>query len=169
LSLGTGAVKIKKEDIGVFDPYYEDPDDIGIVHDGKNLVFTDIICFKERINSFLDNEDTRHANETQLVALFQTLLAGPAIIWWSTEVPMIIRRRYLASGIDKIMAVMSDRFGADPAEATAKYTSLTLRLKDLASSEYALSQYVTKKLRYARQIGILPDDNQNWRGVIIQV
>jgi Fe2+ transport system protein FeoA len=52
---------------------------------------------------------------------------------------MITYRRYLASRIDKIMAIISDRFGIDPIEVIAKYTSLTLRLKDLANSEYALS------------------------------
>jgi hypothetical protein len=52
---------------------------------------------------------------------------------------MIIRRRYLTIGIDKIIAVITDRFGVDPAEAIIKYISLTLRLKDVASNEYTLS------------------------------
>lgn len=166
---GMGNTKIKKDDIGLFNPHHDDPDDTGIVHDGKNVIFTDIICFKERVNSFLDNADTREINEGQILGMFQTLLGGPATIWWSTEVPVATRRGYLDEGIDKVLAVMEDRFGVDPAIATAKFTDLHIKLKDIARDGNSLAQFVTKKLRYARQMGILQDNNCNWHGVMIQI
>ena len=48
--------KIKKEDVGQFNPHYDDPDHIGVVADGKSLIFTDIHCFCDRLSTFLEDE-----------------------------------------------------------------------------------------------------------------
>lgn len=86
--MGSGASsqpRIKREDVGQFDPYYDDPDDVGIVCEGRNMIFTDIFCFGDRLWSFLEDEDTALSAEKQILAMFQTLLSGPAVIWWNNE------------------------------------------------------------------------------------
>lgn len=37
---------IKREDIRLFDPHYEDPDDKGIIVDGKNLILEIVIVLR---------------------------------------------------------------------------------------------------------------------------
>jgi hypothetical protein len=46
--------KIKREDIGVFDTTYDDPDDIGLVINGKTVIFTDVYAFINRIKTFME-------------------------------------------------------------------------------------------------------------------
>jgi len=46
--------KIKREDIGTFDPHWPDPEDTGVVANGKNLIFTDVNSFVGGIETFLE-------------------------------------------------------------------------------------------------------------------
>ena len=62
--------KVKKDDIGVFDPYYPDPHDLGTVSSGKDTIFTDVFAFKERVRTFLKDEDTRQTHERQILNMF---------------------------------------------------------------------------------------------------
>jgi hypothetical protein len=91
---GTGAsqgdkFKIKREDIGIFDPHYEDPHELGVVNGGKCTIYTDVYCFTERINSFLEDENTYLSAQSQIMSFFPTLLSGAAVIWWTSEVPQL--------------------------------------------------------------------------------
>ncbi|OIW22108.1 hypothetical protein CONLIGDRAFT_650787 [Coniochaeta ligniaria NRRL 30616] len=43
---------IKRSEVGQSDPTYPDPQDLGMVSDGKTLGFTDVMAFQERIHSF---------------------------------------------------------------------------------------------------------------------
>ncbi|KAK1826044.1 hypothetical protein QBC39DRAFT_235958, partial [Podospora conica] len=50
--------RIKKEDIGQFNPYGKDPLDKGIVGVGKDTLYTDVDCFIDRIDTFRKDPDT---------------------------------------------------------------------------------------------------------------
>ena len=54
----TGINNIKRRDIGILDPYKADKEDIGMISDGKDL-FTDVYCFSERIQTFMEDPTTR--------------------------------------------------------------------------------------------------------------
>ena len=71
--------KVKREEVGTFDPDWPDPEDLGTVLDRKNIIFTDINSFSDRIDSFVEDGDT--TTSKQLMKIFQTLFGGPAIIW----------------------------------------------------------------------------------------
>ncbi|KAJ4285932.1 hypothetical protein N0V88_008224 [Collariella sp. IMI 366227] len=58
------AVKIKRDDIGLFGPASRGPERPGVVQDGKTLIYTDA--------------------SRAILSFFQTLLAGSAVIWWNT-------------------------------------------------------------------------------------
>jgi hypothetical protein len=165
----TGENKIKREDVGTFDPWYEDPDDLGIVYEGKNTIFTDVYSFQERINTFREMPDTNTSNTQQLLELFQTLLAGPAMLWWNSELPSSERVQLRKKGLDDMMRALINRFKPEASIATQKFTTGVFTLRDLARDEYGLSQFIQKKLRYARAMDILTADNYNWHGVMIQI
>ncbi|KAI0533448.1 hypothetical protein GGR58DRAFT_521547 [Xylaria digitata] len=76
-----GIYKLKREDIGLFDPEYDDPNDVGVVTKGRNLIFTDVYSFSDRINSFFENDATRSSNKSQIMALLPTLLTESAVLW----------------------------------------------------------------------------------------
>ena len=78
--------KIKREDIGQFNPSFDDTYGIGVVNDGKNTIFTDVHCFIERINTFLEDSETSVSAERQILSYFPSLLGGPATLWWTNEV-----------------------------------------------------------------------------------
>jgi hypothetical protein len=164
-----GENRIKKDDIGRFIPYYEDPDDLGIVADGKDTIYTDVFQFQDRVLSLLENDETRDDNAAQILELFPTLLGGDAIIWWNSELTSDDRKLLRRQGLGDIFNVMRERFKADPAIATSKFTTGSLTLRDLARNENAMNQYVLRKLRYARGMGILNIRNENWHGVMQQV
>ena len=65
---GTGgsksdSIKIKREEVGQFNPLYKDPDNLGVVVDRKNLIYTNIHCFINYINTFMEDATTRHNAE----------------------------------------------------------------------------------------------------------
>ena len=47
------AVRIKRKDISTFNPFYPNLNNIGIVTNGKNVMYTNSYIFKIRINSFI--------------------------------------------------------------------------------------------------------------------
>ena len=54
------SIKIKREEVGQFNPLYKDPDDLGVVVDGKNLIYTNVYCFIDYINTFIEDINTRY-------------------------------------------------------------------------------------------------------------
>jgi hypothetical protein len=135
-------IRIKREDIGLFDPHH---DDKGIIVDGKNLIFTDIFAFGERIDSFLEEPDTKQDNERQIVSMFQTLLAGSALLWWNNELNYTTRTQIRIEGLNSIMEKLQTRFLPDAAQASDKFTSAKLSLRDIAQDESALVLFIQKK------------------------
>ncbi|KAK3693263.1 hypothetical protein B0T22DRAFT_436462 [Podospora appendiculata] len=163
---GAGQPRIKHEDVGHFDPHFDDPQGLGLVQDGKNLVFTDVFCFKDRIDTFLEDEHTREEAQRQLLAQFQTLLAGPAVLWWNNELTPTDRRELRRCGLDAMMNALMDRFSPDSATATSKFIESELAIKDIAKDPSSLVQFIQKKTRWARATNLLAADNLNWYGVM---
>ncbi|KAK3686256.1 hypothetical protein B0T22DRAFT_518903 [Podospora appendiculata] len=158
---GAGQPRIKHEDVGHFDPHFDDPQGLGLVQDGKNLVFTDVFCFKDRIDTFLEDEHTREEAQRQLLAQFQTLLAGPAVLWWNNELTPTDRRELRRCGLDAMMNALMDRFSPDSATATSKFIESELAIKDIAKDPSSLVQFIQKKTRWARATNLLAADNRS--------
>jgi hypothetical protein len=164
---GRNTEKIKREEIGIFNPDYKDPDDLGLVQDGKNLIFTDVYSFVDRISTF--TESTGEEAARQIISQFQALLGGPAILWWTNEV-MAARRIDLRNrGLTALLDELTDRFGPDAATATNSFYQCKLRLRQVAENEQALLQFVQKKLRWARAMRMLGSDHTNWVGALMQI
>ena len=75
------SIKIKHEEVGQFNPLYKDPDNLGVVVDGKNLIYTNVYYFIDRINTFIEDTTIRYNVERQILGIFQTLLGGSIVIW----------------------------------------------------------------------------------------
>lgn len=165
----SGSIKIKREDIGQFNPHHEDADHVGVVADGKTLVFTDVFSFIDRINTFLEDEATRDDAARQIASFFQTLLGGPAAMWWSNEVAAERRRQLRQAGLLAMLDALIFRFNPDAATATRDFNESSLSLRDIAEDDHAMNIFVQKKLRWARAMGILDIANANWQGVMVQI
>ncbi|KAL2188195.1 hypothetical protein L209DRAFT_197935 [Thermothelomyces heterothallicus CBS 203.75] len=71
--------KIKREDLGIFNPDYEDPDGEGKVTEfGKTCYYTDVDCFIENIRANLEDEATAVTVERQIRGIIQNVLEGTA-------------------------------------------------------------------------------------------
>ncbi|KAI2625316.1 hypothetical protein GGS26DRAFT_197085 [Hypomontagnella submonticulosa] len=167
--LPPSANHLRREDIGRFDPHHDDPLDIGVVIDEHIMTFTDVDCFVHCIKSFLRDSNTATAYEGDILSLFETLLSGPAAEWWNSELTEFNRRGLRATGLSTILATLTRRFALEPLTATAKFNSSTLTLQEIAIHESRLVQFIQRKLRYARAMGMLADNNTNWYGTMIQI
>jgi hypothetical protein len=161
--------RVRREDIGQFNPHYEDPEEVGIVCKGRGIIFTDVICFQDRLQSFLEDEETAAKAEKQILSMFQTLLSGPAVIWWNNELTETMRVQLRREGLEAVTAALRIRFAPDAATATNKFTEAKLTLKDIAEDDTALLQFIQRKLRYAHAMGILDNNNNNWYGTMVQI
>jgi hypothetical protein len=54
---------IKREDIRLFDPHYEDPDDKGIIVDGKNLILEIVIVLRVAATIAWQLSDARYLSD----------------------------------------------------------------------------------------------------------
>lgn len=164
----TTTVKIKREDIGQFDPYHDDPRDVGLVTDGKAIIYTDVILFRNRIETFLEEASTSVEAERQIMVLLPTLLSGAAILWWSNELPTRSRMSLRSEGLAAILEALETRFAPDIASATKRFNEGELRVKHIAEDENALTHFVQRQMRYARAMQILSKDTSNWIGAMSQ-
>ncbi|RWA09353.1 hypothetical protein EKO27_g5769 [Xylaria grammica] len=74
-----GSHRLKKEDISTFNPNHYDPDDAGMVSEKDKIIFTDIYCFVERIESLMEDEETAESNGQQILSMLPTMIAGQAL------------------------------------------------------------------------------------------
>lgn len=109
---------------------------------GRDLIYTDIWSFWDRLDTFLDKEATRGQMESQLSDLFSTLLQGSAVYRWTNELPADVRRRLRADGLNALMAALEIRFAMDPGRATKKSRKTEFRLRDLLDHEYGLRKFI---------------------------
>ncbi|KAK3937312.1 hypothetical protein QBC46DRAFT_392939 [Diplogelasinospora grovesii] len=140
-----------------------------MVSDGKNFVFTDVYSFIDRLDSYMEDPATREEAERQLRSLFQSLLAGPAALWWNNELTGVERTTLRQEGLPALKDALRERFSPDASLATKRFSETRLRLKHIAYDEAAIMYYIQKKTRFARAMGILAGDNTNWHGVMVQI
>ncbi|KAJ4369260.1 hypothetical protein N0V85_009100, partial [Neurospora sp. IMI 360204] len=161
--------KVKREEIGIFNPTAYDPDDVGIITDPKGDTYTDVYAFREQVLSFVEG-GTDSKMGRQMSKLFQTLLGGPAKVWWSTEVDAASKRSWRADGIFVLLNKLVNRFKPNPAIATSKFNKGYFTLSKISENEGALTIYVQRQLRYARAMGTMgKDSTDNWYGVMMQI
>ena len=161
--------KIKKEDVRQFNPYYNDPNYIGIIADGKSLIFIDIHYFYNRLSTFLENEATAIEAERQILSQFPNFLGDIVVLQQTNEITSQYYLQLQKQGLQTVLYALYKRFDIDRNIATRLFLEARLYLKDIAVNDIALTQYIQKILRFARSMGILNVDNGNQQGVIIQV
>ncbi|OIW22329.1 hypothetical protein CONLIGDRAFT_650648 [Coniochaeta ligniaria NRRL 30616] len=73
--------RIKRNNVGQFNPDYPGPQDLRMISDGKTLVLTDVTAFRERFYTITTSPE----GENQALSLFDTLLSGSTLIWWNSK------------------------------------------------------------------------------------
>ena len=140
-----------------------------MVQGAKYPVFTDPHYWTDWLETFLEDETTYKEVECVILGHFQTLLQGPAVIWWNTELPLTSRLALRKKGLRQVIQLLIDRFQIDPSKAIKKFNHSHLTLRDIHNPPNALGQYILHKLRWARAARTLNDNNSNWFRVIINV
>ncbi|KAK6950436.1 hypothetical protein Daesc_008764 [Daldinia eschscholtzii] len=161
--------QLRREDIGRFNPGHPDERGVGMVTDGHTLIFTDVNLFVEHIESFLQNPTTAASNETQILSWLETLLAGAAAAWWTSELTRLDRRALRLAGLSEILIDLERRFRLDPAVAAVKFDHAKLKLREVAFDENRPLQFVRTKLRYAREMKLLDERDGEWLFVMLQI
>ncbi len=161
--------RIKRQDIGIFDPEFPNPQELGAVTDGSRLVYTDVFEFVERMRTILEDDFIAGESERQIIGFFPTLLAGSAVIWWSVELMPENRAQLRQTGLDGILKALEKRFTPDTTIAMEKFNKSRLRLKDVAEDPALTGRFVQRLLRLSKDMGILAEDRSNWIGVVTTI
>ena len=90
--------------------------------DGRNLIYTDVFLFADRLGSFMEDERTAESAERQLIQMFQVLLSGPAVRWWNNEVSLRTRHTLHRGSLEDLIDALVKRWTPDAAIATKKFT-----------------------------------------------
>ena len=77
--------------------------------------------------------------ERQILGMFQTLLGGSVVIWWTNE---LIAERYVQLckiGLEYILQELYIRFDTNTGTATRRFNNGIVTLKDIVKDDIALS------------------------------
>jgi hypothetical protein len=143
------ANRLKKDDIGTFDPGYKDPDDLGVISNGRNTIYTNVYTFIKRIKDYIEDKDNGPAFEKQIKTMFRSLMAGAALNWYQRKLKGPMKRLIKKAGLREMLSMLEKRFELNSAKATQRWQDANLTLKDIHRNEEALPNYIHKKLRYA--------------------
>ncbi|KAK3896331.1 hypothetical protein C8A05DRAFT_40180, partial [Staphylotrichum tortipilum] len=171
-STGSGAsvadLRIKRDDLGVFNPTQYDPDDAGMVTKGKITIYTDVHVFVEAISTLTEDDPTGSISQN-VAQFFPTIIQSTAFAWWNGELTMAQRGALRNQGLPAMLQALSRRFAPDKATATRRYKDSVLTLRDLAGDPQALPRFIGKKMRWARVMGLAGAGNTNWEGAMTQI
>jgi hypothetical protein len=131
--------KLKREDLGMFNPDAEDISKSGVLTEGRNLIFTDVFSFEQRVLSLLEIEpDRKPSVDSQLVQLFGTCLSGSAMLWWINEIDLAGRAKLRSQGIEALLGALVDRFKPTDTEAMAQLYKSKFRLYKILDNKGAV-------------------------------
>lgn len=159
---------IKRQDLGEFDPEFNDSEDDGIHSPGQYLIFTDVHLFEQHIRAFLEHDNSQDDFEGQILTLLHTRLRGSALLWWINEVTETTRQQLRAAGVREILVAMRNRFSR-ASVASSRFKDGELYFEDIDRDMNAPSAHIGRMLRYARITGALADNNSNWHSVMLDI
>jgi Reverse transcriptase (RNA-dependent DNA polymerase)/RNase H-like domain found in reverse transcriptase/Integrase zinc binding domain len=163
-------IKIKREDLGVFDPDAEDPKNSGVLMDGRCIVFTDVYSFEQRVLSLMEVEPEQQAGvNSQLVQHFGTCLNSSAMLWWINEVDHIRRREMKSQGIEALLTALVTRFKPTDIKAMDQLYKGRFYIRDMLGNDGALRQYFQRQYRLARSLGIAADSSVNCYAALLTI
>ena len=163
-------IKIKREDLGVFDPDAEDLKNSGVLMEGRCIVFTDVYSFEQRVLSLLEVESDQQAGvNRQLVQHFGTCLSSSAMLWWINEVDHIQRREMKTKGIEALLTALVNLFKPTDIKAMDQLYKGRFQIKEILGNEGALRQYFQRQYRLARSLGIAADTSINCYAALLTI
>ncbi|KAI8966737.1 hypothetical protein F5Y11DRAFT_307709 [Daldinia sp. FL1419] len=163
----SSVLQLRREDIGRFNPSYPDSDDIGmVIEKNRDIIFTDVHRFVERIQALLDDPVAHEASKRQLSFLFDVLLDGSAAMWWGYELSQSHRAELRRGGICDMLSALESRFAIRRGKTSWGYF-VDLDMCDIETEMDSLVRFFQLELRYGREIHKLKADYSNWREVLI--
>ena len=117
------------QDIGFFDPYYEDKSVTAggaVSHSGKDTYFRDVHMFVDRVKDMATVKDPKLLREN-----LWTCLRGRALHWWQSVISEDQKRLVkLGEGVDEWVRILQNRFKETAAEAMKTLTTTRYTYED---------------------------------------
>ena len=138
--------KIKKDNIGTFNPYYLNPDIFSIILEGKNVIFTNMYIFINRIVLFIDDNYQYYLYKKQFINNIQTLFLGVTINQQQNK--LLLKDYYIVYNrkLLFIITVLKDYQALDPKLTNTWFTKYKLYLINFTTNKNTLSKFFSKKI-----------------------
>ncbi len=103
---GNGSpAQLKADDIGFFDPSYEDPTNSPVVNVGRHVFYRDVYAFIDRLKDLVSLKGEDKTRE-----VLPTCLRGSALIWHSTELTELEKRGLRNASVDEWCETLVEKF-----------------------------------------------------------
>lgn len=167
---GSTRDKLKpREQIGIFDPSYEDKEGLGLVFSGKDTIYTDINCFEECVLGILNDPRAPRDRQHEMLSVISQTFSGSCLRYWHGELTHADRQALLDAGMEAVMNALKERFAIERSIALKAYSETEISLRKLYRDNEALNNFFQKKIRWVRAMNLIAADNNNWDGALHQI
>jgi len=133
------------EDIGFFDPAYEDANNGFIVNAGRHVCYRDIYVFVDRLKDLVKGS----TGEQKIKDLIPGCLRGAYLTWYSTELSELEKDLLRSASLDQWINALVRRFKERGAAALQAHQAETYSMTDARSGRTPRA-YVQDIMRHAQ-------------------
>lgn len=119
---------LRAEEVGYFDPEYQDPVTGPIVNAGKYIYYRDVFIFVDRL------KDLASQPQNNVKHVISSCFRGTALMWYSMELTELERDLLRDAELDRWYTTLIDRFKVRTSAALAQLTSQSYSLADIKST-----------------------------------
>lgn len=117
---------LRAEEVGYFDPEYQDAATGPVVNAGKYIYYRDVFIFVDRLKDLAARQDVKH--------VISSCFRGTALMWYSMELTELERDLLRDAELDRWYTTLIDRFKVRTSAALAQLTSQSYSLADIKST-----------------------------------
>lgn len=134
------------EDIGFFDPAYEDPSgkNASIVNAGRHVYYRDVFIFLDRLRDL-----SKGPTGDRVKDYISGCLRGEALIWYSTEVSELEKDLLRGASLDQWCIALTRRFKVRSSKALLSFQNEKYTMADARSGKTPRS-YIQQVIRHAK-------------------
>ena len=142
----------KADDIGFFDPEYQDGTTGPVANAGKHVIYRDIYTFVDRL------KDIEFSYGEAIKFIIPECFRGAALMWYTIELTDVDKILLRAQDLDKWYTTLISRFKIRTSDALTLLTSQTYALNDV---KYRSPRaWIQEMLHYAKAANLLSTHNQ---------
>ena len=156
---GGNSNHLKADDVGYFDPSYEDPNgatktDTSVVNAGRHVFYRDVYAFQDRLKDLVHSK-----GEDKVKEVLPTCLRGSALIWHSTELTELEKRGLRNASVDEWCETLVEKFKEKTSVALRNMQAEHYTMNDARQGRTPRS-FAHNMLRHAKAAMMTSDYNQ---------